>query len=446
MLEKLSYNFLIAVESIRYNRLRSFLTSLGIIFGVASVIAMLAIGRGAEQEILAQMKLLGTNNVIVRPIVEQDEGVVEEDAMAVAEKEPFSPGLTLHDAQSIVDLVPGVEGVSPEVVVETEAIRAGLRRSVKLVGVERDYFEGGNFRLAEGTGFTAKHLQDAAPVAVIGSKVKTRFFTQEDAIGGRIKCGRLWLTVVGVLEDRALSERSIEDLGIRDYNFDVYTPLTTMLLRYEDRAKLTAQQVQAANNRRNNDDEGRTSVPVNYHQLDRLVVRTAGSEYVRPVADVVTRMLERRHYGVVDYEVIVPEQLLEQERQTQRVFNIVLAAIASISLLVGGIGIMNIMLASVLERTREIGVRRSIGATRRDVILQFLIEAITISFAGGTIGVLLGIGLSEGIAVATDIDTVVSLPAVALAFLVSVTVGLVFGLLPAKRAAEYSPVVALRYE
>ena len=449
MLEKLSYNFLIAVESIRYNRLRSFLTSLGIIFGVASVIAMLAIGRGAEQEILAQMKLLGTNNVIIRPVVEQEEGAVEEEATSAvgAEKTPFSPGLTLRDAESILRVVPGVESVSPEVVVETEAIRAGLRRTIKLVGVDPDYFEDGNFRLAEGTGFTAKHLDEAAPVAVIGSKVKTRFFTQEDAVGGRIKCGRLWLTVVGVLEDRALSQRSIEDLGIRDYNFDVYTPLTTMLLRYEDRAKLTAQQVEAANNPRNDNDEGsRTSAPVNYHQLDRLVIRAAGSELVRPVADVVTRMLKRRHYGVVDYEVIVPEQLLEQERQTQRVFNIVLAAIASISLLVGGIGIMNIMLASVLERTREIGVRRSIGATRRDVILQFLIEAITISFAGGALGVLLGIGLSSGIAAATNIDTVVSLPAVALAFLVSVTVGLVFGLLPAKRAAEYSPVVALRYE
>ena len=445
MIQKLLYNFLIAAESIRSNKIRSLLTMMGIIFGVASVIAMLAIGKGAEQEVLAQIRLLGANNVIIKPVVEQEEGPVEEGEEEKAEKTPWSPGLTMADAQSIAEIVPGVETVSPEVVIETEAVRAGLRRSTKLVGVDEQYFEHSDFTLAEGSFFTDEQLDMAAPVAIIGQRVKTRFFTKEEPLGGRIKCGRLWLTVVGVLDERVLSERSIESLGIRDFNYDIYTPVKTVLLRYEDRARVTQQEVQFSNSRQAQ-FQGNQGGTNNYHQLDQLVVRVTSSELVPQVAEVINRMLKRRHYGVVDYEVIVPEQLLQQERRTQMIFNIVLAAIASISLIVGGIGIMNIMLASVLERTREIGVRRSVGATRHDVVLQFLIEAITISFTGGLIGILLGVLISVGIEMSTGIQTVVSLIAVGLAFLVSVTVGLVFGLLPAKRAAEHDPVVALRYE
>ncbi|MDX1488926.1 MAG: FtsX-like permease family protein, partial [Acidiferrobacterales bacterium] len=397
-------------------------------------------------EILAQMKLLGANNVIVKPVTEQEEGrVAETEDPTKAEKKPFSPGLTLADAQSIQEIVPGVEMVSPEIVVETQAIRAGLRRTTKLVGVDEAYFKQSDFELAEGSYFNRAQLEGAAPVAIIGQKVKSRFFTREEPIGARIKCGNLWLTVIGVLEERAISAQSIEDLGIRDYNFDIYTPINTMLLRFEDRARVSVQDVQAANSN-GNDDDNANAPPPNYHQLDQLVVRVENSDLVVPVADVVSRMLRRRHYGVVDYQVVVPEQLLQQERRTQNIFNIVLASIASISLIVGGIGIMNIMLASVLERTREIGVRRSIGATRRDVTLQFLIEAITISFTGGFVGIVIGVLFSGIIEATTGIQTVVSGVAVFVAFVVSVSVGLIFGLLPARRAAEHDPVVALRYE
>lgn len=450
MLQKLSYNLEIAFESLANNKLRSLLTSLGLIFGVASVIAMLAIGKGAEQEILQQIKVLGANNVIVRPSVEQQEGAVE-DASAqnarAAEKRPYSPGLTMADARSIATTVPRVTSVSPEVVVETNAVRAGLRRTTKLVGVDRNFFTGPQNGLAEGRSFSEAHLREAAPVAIIGQAVKTKFFPGEDPVGQRIKCGRLWLTVVGVMEPRSITDRAIENLGIRDYNYDIYTPITTMLLRFEDRARVTPQDVQQAEREARDNDEGEApSEPVNYHQLDRLVVRVDDSRYMKPVADVVSRMLERRHHAVTDYQVIIPEQLLAQEQRTQTIFNIVLAAIASISLVVGGIGIMNIMLASVMERIREIGVRRSVGATARDVVLQFLIEALTISFVGGIIGIVLGWLLSFGIEASTGIRTIVSPVAVLLAFLVSAGVGLIFGLLPAKRAAEQDPVVALRHE
>jgi putative ABC transport system permease protein len=438
------YSFAIAIEAIGHNRLRSLLTSLGIIFGVASVIAMLAVGEGARQEIISQMKLLGANNVIVRPIVEQEEGQVESTSDTREERRPFSTGLTLMDAESIKETIPGVLAVSPEIVAETQAVRSGFRRSSKLVGVTNDYFLNGDFELLEGAYFTDEQLASAAPVAVIGYDVQTRFFTSEPAIGSRIKCGNLWLTVVGVLRQRAISESSMDALGIRNYNNDIYTPLSTMRLRYENRTQLTVADVQGAQG--GDDEDAPAAAGPMQHELDQLVVRVSGSEMVAPVADIVNRMLERRHSGVVDYEVIIPEQLLEQERRAQAIFNAVLAAIASISLVVGGIGIMNIMLASIMERIREIGVRRAVGATRKDIILQFLIEAVMVSFIGGIVGVILGFALSLGIERMAGIETVVSPMSIALAFLVSVSVGLIFGLLPAKRAAEHDPVVALRHE
>ena len=451
VLQKLAYNVAIALDGIVQNKVRAVLTSLGIIFGVASVIAMLAIGRGAEQEILQQIRILGANNVIVRPVVEQSEEALAESGDAVPrQQQRYSPGLTLADAQSIADVVPNVESISPEVVVETNAVRAGLRRSTKLVGVTPSYFANAGVRMAQGSGFTPHQVNQALPVAIIGHDVKTKFFPRETAVGNRIKCGRLWLRVVGVAERRTLTEQSIDALGIRNYNLDVYTPLPTMLKRFADRNRVTTADVkraeQEANERGNEEESDGASEPSNYHQLDRLVVRAASSEYVGPIADVVNRMLERRHNDVVDYQVVIPEQLLAQERRTQTIFNVVLAAIASISLIVGGIGIMNIMLASVMERIREIGVRRAVGATERDIVFQFLIESLALSCTGGVLGVLLGVGLSVGIEAITGIPTVVAGWAVALAFIVSAGVGLAFGLWPAKRAAERDPVEALRYE
>ncbi|MCA9757543.1 MAG: ABC transporter permease [Candidatus Eisenbacteria bacterium] len=440
-LVKLAYNVNLAFESIAHNKTRAVLTSLGIVFGVASVISMLSIGRGAQEEILEQMKLLGTNNVIVKPVVKQVEGDVSDDTQseAEAERRPFSPGLSLADAQAIEATIPGVAYVSPEIEMETMAIRSGRRRSVKLIGVDQTYFQDGQFELAEGTYFSEAHLADAIPVCVIGQEIKTRFFAAEAPIGKRIKCGDLWLTVIGVLEQRQLDAESLQHLGIRNYNLDIYTPISTQLLRFSDRARLTERDLQA-------DGDAQSGGSDNYHQVDRLVVRVTGTDYVKPVAEVISRMLERRHYGVVDFEVIIPEVLLAQERRTQAIFNVVLAAIASISLIVGGIGIMNIMLASVLERIREIGVRRSIGATKKDVIYQFLVESVAISFTGGVLGILLGVGLSFGIESSTGISTIITAQSVLLAFVVSVTVGLAFGLLPARRAASMDPVEALRHE
>jgi len=437
-----------ALEAVRHNKLRASLTSLGILFGVASVIAMLAIGKGAEQEILEQMKLLGSNNLMITPLVEQKEGPAEEESEKDVKR--FSPGLTFADAQAIARVIPGVEVASAEIIVNTSITREGRRRSGKVVGVDTTYFRLTNLGLAGGRWFTPLQVERGLPVAVIGYGVRTRFFTTDDPIGKRIKVGESWLTVVGVLADRRVTDETVSRLGIRDVNMDVYVPVHTMLLRFRNRAQLTQRDVEAAGRQftETNDEESaeRRAERINRHQLDRIIVRVADSRLVPSVAEVVRRMLTRRHNTVVDFEITVPELLLKQEQRTKTIFNVVLGAIASISLIVGGIGIMNIMLASILERIREIGVRRAVGATQRDVLFQFLSEAVLISVAGGLAGIVVGAGLSVGIERFAGITTIVSYLSVAVAFGVSFTVGLAFGIVPAYRAARQDPVVCLRYE
>jgi putative ABC transport system permease protein len=442
-----------AAEAVAHNKLRAGLTSLGILFGVASVIAMLAIGSGAEQEILEQMKLLGANNIVVTPIVEQKEGKVDSDPSAKKQTKRFTPGLSYLDAEAIRATLSDVHATSSEVVINSVITREGNHRSGKLVGVDSSYFDVMNLNLDEGGRFEARHFKQAAPVAIIGQGVKSRFFTTENPIGKPIKVGNEWLTVVGVLEDRKVSAETAQHLGIRDANMDVYVPLATMLLRYRNRAEVTQQEMELAareaNSGGNNDstetDEQRAEKR-NYHQLDKVIVQVQRSDAVTPVADVVRRMLQRRHNDVIDFEITVPELLLKQEQRTKTIFNIVLGAIASISLIVGGIGIMNIMLASILERIKEIGVRRAVGATQADVRAQFLSEAVMISLAGGLTGIIVG-GLGAiGIERIAKIHTIVSPMSVAVAFGVSVAVGLVFGFVPASRAAKQDPIVCLRYE
>jgi putative ABC transport system permease protein len=439
------YNFEIALEAIGQNKLHALLTSLGIIFGVASVIAILGIGRGAKAEILEQMQALGANNVIVKPIIEQEEGDVEEGNDEVIEAKRFSPGLTMLDLQALQSL-PLVKRVSSEIELETIAIRQGRKRSVKLVGVDKSYFNTGNFELAQGEFFSEDQLSLRAPVCMIGQGIKSRFFATEDPIGKKIKCGNLWLTVIGVLKSRNLSLATRDKLGIRNFDLDVYAPVTTVLLRFRNRSLVTLRDIEKAASE--DDDEVRDagSAAVNYHQLDKIVVQVRDNSYSPSLAEIISRMLNRRHNGVVDYEIIVPETLLQQEKRTRDLLNLVLGAIASISLIVGGIGIMNIMLASVLERIKEIGLRLSIGATPRDIILQFMGEAVAISLSGGLIGIFLGISLCLLIDRFAGIPTEISLWSVVLSFGVAVLIGLVFGIYPAQEASSKDPVESLRRE
>ena len=447
-------NFYIALDAVIANKVRSLLTALGIIFGVAAVIAMLAIGNGAQQEILEQIELVGVNNIIIQPNVEQVEQKLGGDEEEEGNK--FSPGLKLLDVESIRKNIPGVQKLSPEILLESYIIKNGVRRSSKLVGVEPSYFDVANFDLLEGEMFNEKQLTSGLPVCIIGKGIATKFFPRQNPIGEKIKVGNQWLEVIGVLKERFISEKAISNLGIRDYNMDVYAPIQTVLIRYVNRDLVTGSGLKKNFGGSSGpfwmrfitpmEAEQEDTKPSNYHQIDRLVVQVSESEKLNSTADVLSRMLERRHYGVVDFEITIPELLLKQQQRTQNIFNIVLAAIAAISLLVGGIGIMNIMLASVMERIKEIGLRLSIGAKKADIIMQFLFEAVMISVSGGLVGVILGIVLAYLVSSLADFPTSISFVSIVISFGVAATVGLVFGITPAKRAAEQDPITSLRHE
>lgn len=440
-LQRFLFNFRIGFEALMTNKVRALLTSLGIIFGVAAVIAMLAIGAGAEQEILQQMKEVGSNNIIIKPKELSDDPDIQEEL--ASRKTGHSDGLTLKDAENIQHTLRTVKNISPEIELETVFLQNGIKSSGKLVGVTNFYFDISNLNVAEGYLFSEFQIKNSEPVCIIGSEVKKRFFPTGNPVGKTIKCGGNWLTVVGVLEDKNISEKNQQKLSIRNYNKDVYTPINTFLLRYKNRSLVTVADIQQA---AYNDGSEESKESKNYHQLDRLVIHVENSEYMTPTSEVIDRILKRRHNHVEDYEIIVPELMLKQEQKTKKLFNLVLGIIASISLVVGGIGIMNIMLASVMERIREIGLRQSLGATRKDIVLQFMSESVTLSLGGGFIGVLLGLLISFVIQKAFDISSIVTFFSVFISFTISIAVGLVFGIWPARKAAMQNPVESLRHD
>ncbi|MFT6707276.1 MAG: putative ABC transport system permease protein [Flavobacteriales bacterium] len=440
MFQRILFNFQLAMEGVFANQLRAFLTALGIIFGVAAVIAMLAIGTGAKQSILDQMKLIGSNNIVIKSLVlEEDENSGQGNNQG-AKKTPWSVGLTLEDVRSLEEVVPGIQKVSPEVVLRTNIIQSAKLKKANCIGITNAFFELNNLELESGRLFHDKHMEGGRPVCIIGKNIQKQFFSEEDPVGQKIKCGNTWLTIIGILEKRVATKENLENLGIRDYNSDVYIPVSTALLRFENRAYYSKADIKQSDW----DDDEDEKDDGNYHQLDRVVIRMKESSTLQSAADLIARILKRRHNDVVDYEIQVPELLLQQEQKTQETFNIVLAVIAGISLLVGGIGIMNIMLASVLERIKEIGVRRSLGANRMDIIYQFLFEAIFISLAGGLVGIILGVIAAHVVAAQADIPTVVSTWSIVLSFGVAAFVGLVFGIFPARKAAYEDPIKALR--
>ena len=454
LLEKLKSSFKEAFWFIRTNKVRTFLTALGIIFGVASVITMLAIGNGAEKEILSQLELVGVNNIVVTPIIDngKEESSAEDENIEEQTKK-FSKGLDLLDAIAIEDNIPTVNLVSPEIILDTYVINNGKQNSVKLIGITPTFFESSNIGIDKGSNFNEYQIENALPVCIIGKKIEKKIFTGESALGKYIKVRDVWLQVVGIIEEKFISDKAQENLGIRDLNQDIYVPIKTFLVRYRDRKIITDKEddqtsggfvVISGGGGQNGPKE---KIPRgNYHQIDKLTVQVSNSNELKATSEVLSKMLKRRHNDVLDFEIEIPIQLLKQQQKTKQIFNIVLSIIAGISLLIGGIGIMNIMLASVLERTKEIGIIRAIGATQQDVILQFLSESVLISVGGGIFGILLGVIGSYIIEFVSGIETVLSINSILLSFFIAVITGLVFGIFPAKSAANKNPIEALRTE
>jgi putative ABC transport system permease protein len=446
------HDVVIAMEAILANKLKSFLTALGIMFGVAAVISMLAIGKGAQQEVLEQIKLVGVNNIIITPSstsIDSPEAATDNEANGSTQKR-FSRGLTLLDAEAILETLPTVKKISPVISFNYFAVLKGKSYPVVLEGVSGDYFELLNITLASGEIFTKEQDQMGMPVCVIGDNIRSRFFNQDDPLGKYIKCGQNWLKVVGVVEKRDFTASASDEMGISSSDNKIFIPVKTMLLRFKDRGKINPELLEqmARGGQRfmsagtQSTETAQTSESKN--QLDKIIVQVKETEYLGATADVIKRMLLRRHSDIYDFEVTVPELLLKQQQKTNDIFNLVLGAIASISLIVGGIGIMNIMLASVWERIREIGTRQAIGASRKDIVVQFLSESTLISISGGILGIILGVLLAHLIHLMSDIKTIVSPFSVIIAFGVSASVGVIFGYLPAKRAAEQDPVESLR--
>jgi len=453
LIKRYFHDIEIAIESILSNKLKSILTALGIIFGVAAVIAMLAIGKGAKQEILEQMKMVGVNNILINPVIPDKSSQTDEGEK---QQKKFSRGLNMLDVNAIKSTIPSVKQLSPEISFNSTAMLNGVKYTAKLVGVSNDYFRLYNLPLVSGAVFNKYQEDNGIQVCIIGANIRAKFFSKVDPLGQYIKFNGIWLKVIGVLQKTNVSLTGFEEKGVNVYNDNIYIPIRTMLMRYQNRALVNTKTVTQASGIQFfggpmsrvivSSSDAASDQETNYNQLDRIVVQVHETEQLNPTTETLSRMLTRRHSGVKDFEITVPELLLKQQQRTKDIFNIVLGAIASISLIVGGIGIMNIMFASVMERIKEIGTRMAIGAKKMDIVVQFLSEAVLISVIGGFIGVFFGVVMAKMIEKIAGIMTIVSFFSIFVAFGVSAAVGVIFGYSPAKRASERDPIESLRYE
>lgn len=396
---------------------RTFLTMLGIIFGVGAVIAMVSIGAGAEREALEELKKFGDSSIRISSIEIQGERLTE-----ALKKQ--ARGLRMADVAYLASACPFIDLAVPEKIDEYGLYSLNSKPLVKIVGVGEGFLQASRFEVERGRFFTGAEQQNAALTAVLGAGVASEVFGGVEPVGQIIQIERIRMKVVGVLRQQGAGSGKLA-IKRRDHDRDVYIPIRTSLQRLE-------------------------KWPIEdkdlYHEINSVWVEVKQGYDLLAARDRIAAMLKRRHGEVDDFEIQVPLEILQQSQKTQNLFNLVMALIAGISLLVGGIGIMNIMLASVNERTREIGVRRALGASKLDIVVQFLVEATLISILGGIIGIFAGVGISWLISLYTGWTTAIPLSSVLIAFFVSISVGIIFGSFPAAKASSLDPVKALRYE
>ena len=405
-----------AMANLRAQKTRTLLTALGIVFGVGSVIGMLAIGSGAKEESLRFIEQLGVRNVLIdsRPTTSYE---------AMQQRRKSSPGLSDRDVRILRANIESLELLSARRTMHPSQVLPKPSRDVpELYGVDPAYGPIHSLRLAEGQFFGEADNLACATVCVLGESAKVNMLGYAPTVGKYIKVNDTWLLVVGVLNEQLMAGSTSSGGSMQDINNIVYVPRNTFQYRFWD------------NSSDMKDD------------LDGIEIRLRAEADSIEVAKVVTAVLNSTHHNTQDFTVTIPAALLAQQKRTQTIFTYVMVAIAAISLLVGGIGIMNIVLATVLERTREIGIRRSVGARRFDIVRQFLTESVLISMGGGLLGIAFGFFLAWLIARTAEWKTIVTTSSVVIAFGVSVFVGIVFGIYPAMKASRINPIDALRYE
>jgi putative ABC transport system permease protein len=396
----------LAWQGISLHKLRSTLSALGIVFGAGAVVAMLSVSDGARREILAEVGRLGLTRVTVRAGSLSEE--TEDEAQALQ-----SPGLSLADAAAISDVCPSVASLAPLRQRSEQAVVAGRRIEATVVATTPSFARTEELALAEGRFVADADVADAKRVVVLGYELRQTLFPYDKPVGSRVRIGEEWFSVVGTLASRERSRQGARLSG-RNLNRVAFVPLSAI------------------------------SEPLG--RVDEIAVRIADADRVSESARLIDDVLSRRHRGARDFELVVPQELIAGYERTRFQFNVVVGAVAAISLVVGGIGIMNIMLANVTERTREIGIRRSLGASRRDILHQFLGEAFLLTGAGGIAGIALGALLSVAISTYAGWPTALSFRSIAFALVLALSTGIGFGLYPALQAAKRSPVEALRHE
>ncbi|MDP7004795.1 MAG: ABC transporter permease [Phycisphaerales bacterium] len=435
--------FKLGIKSLRLHALRSVLTSLGIVLGVASVIVMVSIGEGNKQSALRAIQSLGATNVIVRSSRPPESQQVGSQRRSFVAK--F--GITAVDKRRLEQFVDATN-IIPLKAVGSEISHGASRTISQTFGTSPHLMEAANLRVKTGGRYLVdEDLDRRAPVAVIGSEVAKLFFTLDNPIGQKIRIDRRSFTVIGVLEPIGLAGGTGSALVGRDLNKDVHIPITTAKLEFGDIVV-----------RRQSGSFSGEEV-----EISEIYLNATSTETVVPLAEHIRRVMKTDHPNMKDVEIIVPWELLENVRRTTATMNILLTAIAAISLLVGGIGIMNIMLATVVERTREIGIRRAVGASRSDIAIQFLIETGSLSCVGGLLGIALGVGISLGLEkfytwitttfgwfssedVVINLETQLTMWSIIVSFLVAACTGLIFGIYPAIIASKQDPIVALRHD
>ena len=427
-MHRLTTTIILALRNLTLHKLRVFLTIIGLIFGVASVIAMLAIAEGASLEAQRQIAELGATNVIIRSSKPVDE--INPSKQQNNDSMIFKYGVTYKDFERIMTTFSTVVGATPLREFRKSVRHLEFEIEARIVGVNPDFLKLTAQHVAEGRFLTDTDMYYCANVAVLGAEAAEKLFPYGDPVEQSIRIGEdHFYRIVGVTSYKAPSAGTGSSLAAQDFNKDVYIPLSTdrarfgELLTNEKQGSFTAEKI----------------------ELSQITVTVDAMENVKRTSEALDSML-RQFHPKRDYTITVPLELLEKAEATKRIFNLVLGSIASISLLVGGIGIMNIMLATVSERTREIGIRRALGARRRDIIEQFLIETTVMSSSGGLIGVLLGLAIPPMVSQLSGIPVVIRPWSPVIAFIIAVAIGVVFGVYPARRAAMLDPVEALRTE